>query len=159
VMLKSDSRRTGTVVVAMLFVEFGSLVTDDTVPVVVMMDSSTALALTFTTNWTEAVVLIGKLAALQVTVPVPPTLGVLQPIGAVNETNVVFAGIGKLKVTVDAVAGPLLVMVASYVRFWPATTGTGVEVAVIARSAWVPTVTELVYVATLSAGILSAAAG
>src|SRR4051812_18391152 len=112
VMLKSDSRRTGTAVVATLFDEFGSLVAAPTVPVVVMIEPSTALAFTLTTICIAADVPFGKLAEVQVTVPVPPTGGVTQPIGAVNETNVVFAGTGKLSVMVEAVAGPLLVMVA-----------------------------------------------
>ncbi len=57
----------------------------------------------------------------------PPAAGAVavQPAGAVNETNVVFAGTSSVSETFWAASGPAFVTVNVYVRSWPIVTGLG----------------------------------
>ena len=59
----------------------------------------------------EAVAPTARVAMLHVTVPVAPTAGVVQlhEPGLARETKVVLVGIASVKLTVVAIAGPLLV--------------------------------------------------
>src|SRR5476651_1528240 len=67
----------------------------------------------WTTNWNVEVPAAGRVAMLHVTVPVPPTAGVVQmndgPPVCVQETNVVWAGTASVSPTVAASDGPLFV--------------------------------------------------
>jgi hypothetical protein len=58
-----------------------------------------------------------------------------QPTGAETETKVVLVGIGSVKVTPEAAAGPLLVMVCVYVMSLPDQTVAGVATVLNAKSA------------------------
>jgi len=89
---------------------------------------------------------------VQLTVPVPPTAGVVHvhPAGVASETNVVPAGRVSVRVAAAALLGPALVAVIVYVRLVPATTGLGLPVLVTDRSADVLTV--VIAVAVLLAG-------
>lgn len=94
---------TPTFAVALLFVVFGSLVTDDaTESVCEIVVPDATLLFTVTMSVKFAVVLAAMLAIVQaggagvvVHVQVP---------GPAKDTSVVFAGIGSVKVTVDAAA-------------------------------------------------------
>jgi len=94
---------------------FGSLVVLETDAVLLIIVPSTTLALTFTTSVKVAVAPAARLAMLQLTVPVPPTIGVLHvnvsPVFWVNERNVVLAGTVSLSATLAASFGPGLVTV------------------------------------------------
>ena len=80
-----------------------------------MIVPSATSELTFTTSVKVAVVPPARLAMLQLTAPVPPTVGTLHvkvgPLSWVNETNVVLAGIASLSTTLAASLGPGLVTV------------------------------------------------
>jgi hypothetical protein len=86
------------VVVAALFVVTGSVVADAAVAVFVMTDPLTTPAFTFTTSVNVATADAATLGLVQPTVPVPPTIGVVQvhPAAATSETNVVLAGVTSL---------------------------------------------------------------
>jgi hypothetical protein len=99
-------------VVAELLLEFGSVGVLLTVAVVAMLDPSAALEFALTTRIMVPLDPAGMLVAVQVMVPVPPTAGVLQVTGALSDTKVELAGTGSVKVTLVAMAGPLLEMVA-----------------------------------------------
>ena len=68
---------------------------------------------TFTTSVNVGALPFVTVASVAVIVPVAPTSGVvtLHPAGAVNDTNVVFAGTTSLRLTVVASLGPLFVAV------------------------------------------------
>ena len=70
-------------------------------------------AFTFTTTWKFVRVPGARLAIVHVILPVPPTAGVTHahPTGVVAETNVVFAGVACVKLTVAALLGPRFVTV------------------------------------------------
>src|SRR6476660_508812 len=98
-------------------------------------------------TWTTSTNVCGPLPAGSVprvllTVPVPPTVGVvlLQPGGAVNETNVVPPGSASASDTVCASLGPALLTTIVYVRSLPAATGSGESSFVTETSAAVATV-------------------
>ena len=95
--------------VAELLVRFGS--PDVPLIIAVFVICAPGAAWTFTTRVIEAELpfAIGPIA--QVTVPVPPTGGVLQLPGLDIETNVVPVGITSVKVTPVSVLGPLFVTV------------------------------------------------
>jgi len=101
---------------------------------------------------TAAVVSVGFVA---VTVPVLPTGGVVvvHPGGAVNDTNVVLAGIRSLRLRPWASLGPTFVTRITYVTFAPARTGSGVSDFVIDKSAVVTT--AVVSVSLLLPGVAS----
>lgn len=71
---------------------------------------------TATINVKFAVPLEGYDARLHVTVPLPPTAGVVhdQP-GDANDTNVVFAGVAIVMTAADASLGPALAVLIAYV--------------------------------------------
>src|SRR5437773_39170 len=94
---------------------------------------------TMTVNVTDAP--DASAPAVHVTAPVLPTAGVVQvqPLGTVIDTNVVCAGSGSLTVTLAAVDGPPFETVSVYVRLVPASTGSGLSVLVIPRSAFLST--------------------
>jgi hypothetical protein len=92
---------------------------------------------TFNTTTILAVSPTAKLGSVQVTVPVPPTAGVVHvhPTGAITDWYVVFAGVASVKLAVVAAAGPLFVTVSVYVMLFPASTVVGAPAAVSTRSA------------------------
>ena len=79
---------------------------------------------------------------VQLIAPFAPTAGVVQvqPTGLARETNVSVPGSVSGNTTEAALLGPLLVAVIVYVRFEPATTGSGESTIVSDRSAEVETV-------------------
>jgi len=81
-----------------------SWVTDVTVAVSEMIVPAAVPALTFTTTWKFAVVAGANVAIVQVMLPVRPTVGRTHahPAGVTAETNVVFAGVACVKLTVAA---------------------------------------------------------
>ena len=94
---------------------FGSLVVLETDAVLLIVVPSTTSGLTFTTRVKVAVAPAATDAMLQLTVPVPPTVGVLHvnvgPVFWVKERNVVLAGTVSLSATLAASVGPGLVTV------------------------------------------------
>lgn len=92
----------------------------------------------FTTNVNAALAPGAIVAAVQVSVPVPPAGGGTQenagPAVCVDETKVVPVGTGSLSVTFEAAEGPALVTVTVYETFDPATTPLG-PILVTPRSA------------------------
>src|SRR5437870_1041070 len=126
--------------VAVLSAPFGSAVAEVTVATLVITDTMGVDALTFTTRENVAVAPDANVAMVAVTVPVPPTAGVVSenagPAVCIIETNVVFAGIASVNETLDAGSGPALVSVIVYVRFVPATTGFGAPLFNTLRSAF-----------------------
>src|SRR5579863_2385716 len=140
-------------VILVLFAELGSLLV-----VVTLADSAMGLAAavtvagTFTTTIISASAATARLAAVQFTFPVPPTIGAvqLQPAGASTDSNVVLAGVPSVKLRPVAVAGPLFVIVCVYVMLFPARTDTGVAVVLRTTSACVAVPTTTVAVAELA---------
>ena len=96
---------------ALLFDGLGSVIVEEPMAVSLMTVPVAVPAFTFVTRVNEAADPAAKLAMLQVTVPVAPIAGVeqLHEPGNARETKVVLVGIASVKVTVMAVAGPLLV--------------------------------------------------
>src|SRR4029450_6821018 len=84
---------TVVVAVAALFPATGSSV-DVTLAVLLTIVPLGVDAFTFTTSAKDPLPFAGRVAMVQLTVPVPPTVGVVQlhPAGDVSETNVVLAG-------------------------------------------------------------------
>jgi len=101
------------VAVEVLFGGFASVVADVTLAVLVIVPL--AAALTFTTNVNVAVAPDANVAMFAVTVPVPPTAGVVSvnagPEVCIIETKVVFAGTASVSETACASLGPLFVSV------------------------------------------------
>ena len=104
---------------------------------------SGVFAFTFTTSVNVDMAPAAREPALQPTVPVPPTGGVLQlktgPLFCASEMKVVFAGISSLTQTPWAPLGPALAMVRMYARLAPGLTGSGSSALVTERSASVLT--------------------
>jgi len=94
---------TVVVAVAELFPATGSSV-DVTLAVLLTIVPFGVAAFTFTTSVKDPLPLAGRVAMVQLTVPVPPTAGVVQvhPAGDVRDTNVVFAGRVSDRATVVA---------------------------------------------------------
>ena len=92
---------------------------------------------TLTTTMIDAEVVAAIVGSVQVIFPVAPTAGVVhvQPAGAETEAKVVLAGTASRKLTLVAAAGPLFVIVCTYVISLPAKTESGVAAVVRARSA------------------------
>src|SRR6266508_2427850 len=143
---RSAATPTTVVVLAVLFAEFGSVVEEDTVAVLLITVPLAVPGLTFTTSVNDAEVEAASAPIVQVWVPVPPNTNdeQLHPAAGVNERKVVFAGITSLRVTAgvaserevfDAAFGPALVTVIVYVMFDPATTGSGESTFETERSA------------------------
>ena len=109
------STATAVVAVAALFAAPGSVVPLVSVTVFEMVEPAAAAALTFTTTVNVDVAPAANVAMAAVTVPVPPTGGVVKvqagPEFCSNETNVVFAGTVSLSVTLAAFAGPAFAIV------------------------------------------------
>ena len=99
---------------------------------------------------TTSVKICGPLPAAsgvtRLAVTVPALLTHAQPVGATQETNVVFAGTGSVSTTLCASLGPLLITVIVYVILFPAVTGSGVSTFVTETSAEVATVVVAVAV-------------
>jgi hypothetical protein len=113
-----------------------------TVVVSVMMVPCGVPPLTCTTVVNVALEPAPRLPMLHVTVPVPPTDGVLHvhP-GLVNDWNVVLVGIGSLNVTVVAADPPWLRTTCVNVMLLPATTAVGVlELVSVTSAGEAPTV-------------------
>src|ERR1700742_4912591 len=89
---------------------FGSTEPLETFAVFVMTTPLPSAASLCTTSVNTAVSPFASAASLQVTVPVPPTAGVVQvnvgPPDCVMETNVVFVGTTSVSTTFDASFGP-----------------------------------------------------
>ncbi len=129
---------------ALLLPGFESLVDELPDAVFVIVDPLMAFALTLKTSVKVGEAPFASVAIEQLTVPVPPTAGVVhnQPAGDVSETNVVPPGSVSLSVTLSASLGPPFVTLTLYVVLLPATTVAG-PLFVTARSAEVVTVAEL----------------
>jgi hypothetical protein len=98
------------VVVAELSDGSVSAVSDVTVAVFETTVPAAVPALTFTTNVNVPLPPAASDADVLLTVPVPPTAGVveLHPAGAVSETNVAAAGVTSVSATLAAASGPSL---------------------------------------------------
>jgi hypothetical protein len=98
---------------AVLLLELGSLTDELTVAVSVITEPFAVPEFTFVTRDNVAAVLPAIFKSVQMTLPVPPTDGVVQlhPAGAAMETNVVFAGTASTIEALSAALGPLLVTI------------------------------------------------
>jgi hypothetical protein len=96
---------------AVLLLEFGSLTDELTVAVSVISVPFAVPEFTLVTSEKVAAVLPAIFKAVQITLPVPPTGGVvqLQPAGAATDTKVVFVGTPSTNVALSAALGPLFV--------------------------------------------------
>lgn len=112
-MVTPTSAPTATVVVTVvaLLPLFASGFWELTLAVLLTTVPAAVPGLTLTTRVNAALAPLASDGLLAVTVPVPPTAGVavVHPAGAVNETNVVFAGTVSFSVAVDAAEGPAFV--------------------------------------------------
>jgi hypothetical protein len=105
---RSQATLTPVVTVVLLLVRFGSVVpVAEIVEVAVIVPAATVGA-TFTTTIMSAIAPTATLGFVQVTEVVTVQV---HPGGADTEENVVFVGIGSAKLTVEAAAGPLFVIV------------------------------------------------
>jgi hypothetical protein len=107
---------TTTLAAAVLLARTGSVVVDvtDTELLIKVPDATPALTFTTSGNDTGDHAVGARLAIVQVIVPVPPTAGRVpqfQPVGTVNDWNVVLAGMVSVQTTVAAELGPLLARV------------------------------------------------
>ena len=96
----------------LLLADVGSLVVDETEDAAVI-DGTITVGATLTTTIMSAELPEARDDAVQLTLPVPPTAGVVQvqPAGAETEAKVVFGGVASRKAGAAAAPGPLLVMV------------------------------------------------
>ena len=99
---------------AVLSAACSSFVVLVTLAALVIVEPSGALASTLNANVNTAVVFAGRVAIVQLMVPVAlPTVGVVQvkagPEFCASDTNVVLPGTGLVSVTLCALSGPLLV--------------------------------------------------
>ena len=106
VTVRSQAVVTVVVTVVLLFAGLGSLA-EETEEFAVIVSAGTVGA-TLTTTMISTVAPAARLGMVQVTEAV--TVHV-HPAGGATETKVVLAGIGSVKLTVDAAAGPLFVTV------------------------------------------------
>jgi len=131
-----------TIVVAdaVLFAALGSVAEDATAAVFVITVPLATPVFTFTTMVKDPDVAPAIFVSVQVTLPVPPRLGMmqLQPAGALNEIKVVFAGTAVVSVALSAALGPVFVTTCVYVMFAPAATGFGEAASVTDISALDP---------------------
>jgi hypothetical protein len=111
---RSQAVATGVATVVLLLAELGSLVEAETEELAVTVVAATVAA-TFTTTMICDDALAARVVAVQVTLPVAPTAGVVQdqPAGTEIEANVVLVGTACTKLTADADPGPLFVTVCS----------------------------------------------
>src|SRR2546423_1145685 len=98
------------VAVALLLSRFLSLVSLDTLAVLLITVPAGVSALTFTTRMNVALAPLANVSRLAVTVPVSPAAGVVRvnagPLSWVKDANVVFAGMASVIVTLRASLGP-----------------------------------------------------
>ena len=96
----------------LLLLGFGSLVVAE-IEAVAVIEATVIVGARLTATMMFAESLTARLAAVQVIVPVAPTAGVVQvqPAGEDMEAKVVFVGTASVNVRLDAVPGPLFVMV------------------------------------------------
>ena len=104
---RSHSATTLVTTLVLLFARLGSLVEDETDDAAVMVEAVTDGA-RFTATMMSAEAPEASDGSEQFTDVVVTHV---QPAGAETETNVVLAGIASVKVTPEAVAGPLLVTI------------------------------------------------
>ena len=104
---------TVVVAVALLLAGVGSVVEEPAVAVLVMVEPFVSEALVATTSVKDAVPDAGNCAIEQLTVPVPPTEGLVQdqPAAGASETKVVPAGSVSAIVAFCASLGPTFVAV------------------------------------------------
>src|ERR1700693_2077923 len=97
--------------VALLFEGWGSVIDEEPMSVSVMTVPVAAPAFTFVTRVNEPLEPAARVAMVHVTVPVPPTSGVVQlhEPGLARDTKVVLVGIASVNLTVAAADGPLFV--------------------------------------------------
>jgi hypothetical protein len=169
---RSAEAETVVVSVSELLLGSSSGVADAAVATLLMVVPGAVPGFTFTTS-VKAAPDTPNEGLVAVTVPVPPTAGVVavHPAGAVNDTNVVLAGTASVSVTFAAFEGPEFVTWIAYDRLEPGATGSGVSVLIARRFAVVVTVvdadaelllglgsdvdevTEAVFVMTVPAGV------
>jgi hypothetical protein len=147
---RSAATLTLVVAAAVLLLESGSAVAEETVAVLVITVPLAVPAVTLTTSEIEPDVDAASVEVVHVCVPVPPTGsgGHVQPAAGVTETNVVFVGMTSLSETELAACGPSLRTVIEYVMLPPTLTGSGESAFVTRRFAPVP-VTVVVVPAVL----------
>ena len=99
------------VAVALLFAEFGSVADEATETAFVIAVPFATPVFTFTTIVKVPEVDPAMFVSVQLTLPVPPTIGVMQlhPAGALREMKVVLAGIVVTRVALSAALGPVFV--------------------------------------------------
>lgn len=121
---------TTSAAVALLFEVLGSLIAELTLAVWLIAVPAAVPAVTSTVK-----VIVAepgaKLGFVQVRVPTRQ----VHPAGPVSDCTVVLAGTVSVRLTLVAVLGPLFVTTCVYVMAVPASTGTGLGVLVIERSA------------------------
>src|SRR5271170_2304441 len=138
---------TTVVAVEELFATFTSLVVGPILAVLEMIVPDVAVAFTFTTSGSCAVVPEGIAVPLQtppvpgqqLIAPVPPTagsVGQVAPAGSASETKVVLAGTVSVKTTLLAEFGPLFAKFSRKVMLLPGVTGLGDAELVTLRSYW-----------------------
>jgi hypothetical protein len=96
----------------LLLEEFGSVV-EDVMVEVALIEAAVIVGARFTTIKILADDPEARLDAVQLMLPVAPTVGVVQahPAGIEIDAKVVFVGTASVKLRFEAVAGPLLVTV------------------------------------------------
>lgn len=121
--------------VAVLFAGVGSF--GVALIVAVLLMEGTEAPVVATTSVKTSLAAAATDGFVQLTVPLAPTAGVLHvhPTAAANETNVVLAGSGSLRVAEVPGPGPALETVIVYVRFPPTVSAIGKPVFVTAMSA------------------------
>src|SRR5438309_1299098 len=109
-LIARSAARTVVVAVAALLTRLGSKVAELTVAVLEMTVPSRVLALTWTTMVKLAVAPLARDVVVQLTVPVMPTIGVVQvqPAGDVTDRKVVCDGSKSSILTFAAALGPAL---------------------------------------------------
>jgi hypothetical protein len=134
--------KTFVIVISLLLAGIGSVVTDEVAEAVLLTG---VLVPEVITSGKLAVPPEIRVAIVQVTVPVPPTVGFeqLQPPGVVIDENVVPVGMVSVNVIFAASLGPLLVKICAYVIVAPEVTEAGPDAA-IDRSACATTVSVIV---------------
>ena len=136
VTFRSQATLTFVVTLVLLLDDSGSEVVAETDEVAVM-ELAVTVGATPRTTMMSVEVPDATLGFVQVIVPVPPTVGVVQlhPAGCETDWKVVFAGVTWVNVAPEALAGPLFVTVCVYVMSFPASTADGVATVLSARSA------------------------
>ena len=108
VTVRSQAGATVVATVVLLLARLGSVVTEDETEEFAVIVPAATVGATLTTIIMSDVAPAATLGLLQVTEAVTAQV---HPAGADTEETVVFAGTGSLNITVEAVAGPLFVIV------------------------------------------------